>query len=132
MSKVTYTEVPKSDSNSYMLRYKFKIEESILKEHYKELARMAVMFNAEEYNAGYIKKKDSSKFLNLLKAIAKSDDKKCSDSHQNAIDAKIKRDSSKKVKVNSVRCQHEDLGSLGYKHGDYVKCPFCGAMTEVW
>lgn len=34
-----------------------------------------------------------------------------------------------KVKVD---CQHEDLGSLGYRHGEVVKCPYCGDMAEVW
>lgn len=31
-----------------------------------------------------------------------------------------------------VDCQHEDLGSLGYRHGEVVKCPYCGDMAEVW
>jgi len=29
-------------------------------------------------------------------------------------------------------CSHEDLGSLGYKHGDVVDCPYCGRKAEVW
>jgi len=29
-------------------------------------------------------------------------------------------------------CQHEDLGSLGYVHGETVICPFCGKNAEVW
>lgn len=29
-------------------------------------------------------------------------------------------------------CEHEDLGSMGYTHGDVVKCPYCGAQAEVW
>lgn len=34
--------------------------------------------------------------------------------------------------TNSNGCEHEDLGSLGYKHGDVVSCPFCGKRAEVW
>lgn len=34
--------------------------------------------------------------------------------------------------VSDNGCQHEDLGSLGYKHGDIVDCPFCGERAEVW
>lgn len=29
-------------------------------------------------------------------------------------------------------CEHEDLGSLGFNHGDTVKCPHCGTMCQVW
>ena len=29
-------------------------------------------------------------------------------------------------------CEHGDLGSRGYKLGDYVRCPDCGEMTNVW
>lgn len=36
------------------------------------------------------------------------------------------------VTINDSECQHEDLGSLGYKHGTTVKCPFCNQMAEVW
>lgn len=40
---------------------------------------------------------------------------------------------SKKEKFNAVNnCEHEDLGSLGYTHGTYVKCPYCGQMAQVW
>lgn len=35
-------------------------------------------------------------------------------------------------KYQRVQCDHEDLGSRGYQHGDYVKCPDCGKMTHVW
>lgn len=38
-----------------------------------------------------------------------------------------------KASRNAIHnCQHEDLGSLGYKHGTTVKCPFCGKLVEVW
>jgi hypothetical protein len=39
---------------------------------------------------------------------------------------------SKAAKAMVSNCQHEDLGSLGYRHGDTVKCPYCGQMAEVW
>lgn len=29
-------------------------------------------------------------------------------------------------------CSHEDLGSLGYIHGDIVICPHCNKPAEVW
>lgn len=29
-------------------------------------------------------------------------------------------------------CDHGDLGSMGYRHGDTVICPFCGERAEVW
>lgn len=29
-------------------------------------------------------------------------------------------------------CDHEDLGSLGHRHGDIVECPYCKKMAEVW
>ena len=35
-------------------------------------------------------------------------------------------------KETATHCEHGDLGSLGYRHGDTVKCPFCGQMAEVW
>lgn len=38
----------------------------------------------------------------------------------------------KAKKIAPAHCQHEDLGSLGYTHGDIVRCPFCGEMAEVW
>jgi hypothetical protein len=42
-------------------------------------------------------------------------------------------DFEEKSSSNAVHnCQHEDLGSLGYKHGTTVKCPFCGKLAEVW
>ncbi len=32
----------------------------------------------------------------------------------------------------NLDCDHGDLGSLGYKHGEVVKCPHCGKPAEVW
>lgn len=36
------------------------------------------------------------------------------------------------VPIDYSDCQHEDLGSLGYRHGDIVICPHCGKRAEVW
>jgi hypothetical protein len=109
--------------------YKYKIVNSILKTHYKELMRMAKMINFDEYNTGVIAHKDKEKFEALVAKIEKSSDKRCETSHQKAIEAK-KVSKSKKDQLES--CKHEDLGSLGYRHGERVKCPFCGKMCEVW
>lgn len=38
----------------------------------------------------------------------------------------------KAAKPQASQCRHEDLGSLGYNHGETVKCPFCGKMARVW
>jgi len=39
----------------------------------------------------------------------------------------------RKKKINQIsKCDHQDLGSLGFTHGDTVKCPFCGKMAVVW
>lgn len=40
----------------------------------------------------------------------------------------------KKIRITATEtiCEHHDLGSLGYTHGDTVECPFCGKMAEVW
>ena len=38
----------------------------------------------------------------------------------------------KQSKINVQHCEHEDLGSLGYTHGETVICPFCGQKAIVW
>ena len=106
--------------------YEFEIAESILKTHYKSLARMAHFF---KYNHGFIDKKDEADFLALVEKIEKSSDKRAAASHKKAIESKKNRDNDRKVKE---RCDHADLGSLGYRHGEWVKCPMCGKMCEVW
>lgn len=35
-------------------------------------------------------------------------------------------------KTKKEYCDHGDLGSMGYRHGDTVICPFCGERAEVW
>ena len=37
-----------------------------------------------------------------------------------------------KPKASASQCDHGDLGSLGYRHGDTVKCPHCGQAAKVW
>ena len=46
-----------------------------------------------------------------------------------AIERKAKKAIKKRV---SNSCEHGDLGSLGYKHGSIVTCPYCGQRAEVW
>jgi len=31
-----------------------------------------------------------------------------------------------------IKCDHADLGSLGYRHGHTVICPFCNREAVVW
>jgi len=122
--KVKYNKI--QNENPYISTkcvYEFKIVSDVLKKHYKALANMAMLFNSKERNAGFIKKEDEQNFLKLVNEIENSNDKRCANSHKKA---------AEKYKNKKVKCQHEDLGSLGYKHGERVKCPHCGNMTTVW
>jgi len=122
--KIEYKKI--QNENPYISSkciYEFKIAKDVLKKHYKALARMAMLFNSKERNHGFIKKEDEASFLSIVSEIENSNDKKCSASHKKA---------AEKYKKNHGNCQHEDLGSLGYRHGDRVKCPFCGKIVEVW
>lgn len=109
--------------------YKYKIVNSIIKTHYKELMRLAKMINYDEYNTGLITHADKEKFETLVSKIENSNDKRCATSHQKAIE---KKKSRKNERAKKESCRHEDLGSLGYRHGERIKCPFCGKMCEVW
>ena len=104
---------------------KFKIVSSILKKHYKSLAQMAMLFNSQERNAGFIRKGDEDKFRALVEEINNSNDKRCASSHKKAVERKRSR-------KPSSACEHEDLASLGYKHGETVRCPHCGNKAVVW
>jgi hypothetical protein len=124
--KISYEKI--QNENRYVTQkcvYKFKIVSSVLKKHYKELARMAMLFNSQERNAGYIKKEDEQAFLKLVGEIENSNDKRCVTSHEKAV-AKVK------TRKSTARCEHEDLASLGYTHGSTVKCPHCGQAAQVW
>lgn len=105
--------------------YQYKIVDSILKSHYKELMRISSCHGWDGYNTGVIKFEDREAFEKLVEKIEKSNDKRCATSHKKAIE-------NKKNRKKAVKCDHQDLGSLGYRHGDRVKCPFCGKMCEVW
>ena len=121
--KVTYQAI--KNENPYIMSkciYKFTIVSDVLKKHYKSLAQMAMFFKK---NTGFIKKECAQEFLNMLPEIEGSSDKKCATSH-----AKAKVTAAKRR--NSTKCDHADLGSLEYMHGETVKCPHCGQMTEVW
>lgn len=116
------------NENPYIIQkcsLKFKIVSSVLKKHYKALARMSMFFNSKETNVGFIKKGDEDKFYALIKEINNSNDKRCVSSHKKAVEKRRSR------KSNSV-CEHEDLGSLGYKHGETISCPHCGKKAVVW
>lgn len=122
--KIQYEKI--SNENPYVTSkcvFKFKIVDSILKSHYKALARMSMLFNSSERNAGFIRINDEKAFLDLVAKIENSNDKRCATSHKKAVE---------KYKSRKSVCDHADLGSLGYRHGDRVRCPMCGEMCEVW
>ena len=124
--KISYQEI--KNENPYVMSkciFKFEIVSDILKKHYKELARMAMLFNSTKRNAGFIRKENAQTFLKLIAEIESSSDKKCATSHAKAkITAANRRAGTK--------CDHADLGSMGYEHGKTVKCPHCGQVAVVW
>jgi hypothetical protein len=85
--KIKYEKV--ITENIYIMNqciFKFKIVSSILKKHYKELARMSMLFNNREQNTGFIEKRDEQQFLDLVAIIESSNDARCATSHKNAIE----------------------------------------------
>lgn len=102
----------------------FKICKSILKNDFKSLMQLTKNYDAKQ-KSGFIKESDKEEFIKLCEKIEKSDDNKCENSHQK---------SAKKYLENKIirKCEHEDLGSLGYRHGDTVSCPHCGERAQVW
>lgn len=62
-----------------------------------------------------------------LRDLAKKENVSCIGN----IDYKQNKQPTRKRFMNND-CEHDDLGSLGYKHGTIVNCPFCGKRTEVW
>ncbi len=124
--KVTYQTI--KNENPYIMSkciYKVEIISDILKKHYKALAQMSMFFKK---NSGFIKKECAQEFLSLLSEIESSNDKRCATSH-----LKAKKTAAKRRDGHSnTKCDHADLGSLGYKHGETVTCPHCGQMAEVW
>lgn len=77
------------------------------------------------------------KFLNDIKTKRKLTEKQANWLHDLAgkanveIVGEIQIRGSRSTSVHH-NCDHGDLGSLGYRHGEFVKCPHCGTMTEVW
>lgn len=129
--KISYKKVDSSNSTPYAVKkkavYKFKIESSILKTHYKELARMAFLFNSEERNTGYILSPNKDNFLALVEKAEKVNEKVASNSHAKSVE----KAKSRRANISNS-CNHDDLGSLGYTHGSNVRCPHCGEVAEVW
>ena len=106
--------------------YEFKVTGSLLKTHFKALARISFLFKRESgVYQGFILPSEVDQFLKLCEKANKVDSDKAKKSHE-----KAKVNYKKKKEASS--CQHEDLGSLGYKHGSIVTCPHCGKKAEVW
>jgi len=127
--KVSYITNETSHKNIFgQGYYKFKINDSILKTHFKSLMKLSRMYDSKE-KTGYIVENNREDFLKLHLEIENSDASKAKKSHEKSVKSyqKKREESSYKSK-----CDHEDLGSLGYKHGEIVSCPNCGKKTEVW
>ena len=103
---------------------KFKICDSILKTHFKNLMKISKMYNSKE-KTGFILESNKDEYTSLLNKIERSNSDKCRESHKKSIERKIERN-------NLIYCDHRDLGSFGYMHGETVSCPFCGMKAEVW
>ncbi len=92
--KIRYASATKDNSNPYAMmrkaKYIFSIEESILKTHYKQLARMSFLFSKETRNEGYILSENVENFLALIEKIEKSSDKRCATSHKKSLEKKKK------------------------------------------
>lgn len=126
--KIEYKNVGRESHRYNRYLFEYKLVNSILKTHYKELMKISRLTGANGYNTGYITEKDKDKFIALVEKIENSDDKKCATSHQKSIEKKKKN----RVVKSHEKCDHADLGSRGYVHGTWVKCPICGEMCEVW
>lgn len=112
------------------IAYKFVIKKSILKTHFKELMAL-LRFGVKNYDGkekiGFISKDNANKFLILVEQIEKSSDVDAEKSHQ-----KSKELYKTKKNGESEICDHSDLASIGYTHGEIVKCPSCGSRQKVW
>lgn len=106
--------------------YKYTLVDSILKTHFKMLMRLS---SVDGYHSksktGYIAEPDKEAFLALVEKIEKSNSKRAKTSHQKSIERK-------KTASTKIDCNHDDLGSFGYRHGERVVCPHCGQRAEVW
>ena len=102
----------------------YTIQESIMSTDFKKLARMSRKYDAKR-KTGFIAKSDEKEFLSLVSKIENTDSTKAKKSHQKSIEKHISR-------KNIAKCDHSDLSSLGYRHGEKVKCPCCGSSATVW
>lgn len=105
---------------------KYELVDSILKTHFKALMKLS------HYTAytktGEVYSEDKAAFLELVEKIEKSNTARARTSHAKTAEKYKER----KASAAQGKCEHEDLGSLGYKHGTFVRCPNCGQTVEVW
>ena len=113
------------NQNYFKIAYRYYLESSILKTHFKELMRLTTLRYDSKSKTGLINEENKDAFLALVEKIEASNDKRCQTSHEKSKIAAKKR-------FDNRNCEHEDLGSMGYKHGSIVKCPFCEKMAVVW
>lgn len=94
--KITFGAVVKNPTNAYAIAkkavFQFTIKESITKEHYKQLARLAFLF---KNNSGYILPSNKADFLALVDAIEASDSALCKASHEKTLAKKISSSKNK-------------------------------------
>jgi len=129
MNKIIYSKVEQEGVNrSLRISHKYQLVDSILKTHFKMLMRLTTLKYDYSTREGLIRETDMPDFLELVDKIEKSNNKRCATSHKKSIEKKA----AKKHQPKEVQCGHEDLGSLGYRHGETVECPNCGRMAEVW
>ncbi len=129
--KITYEAAAAEHSQAYFkIALKYTLIDSILKKHFKILMRLTTLRYDYKTKSGLINEENKAEFLVLAEEIDNSNSKRCKTSHKKSIEKKSKKTESRKN--NSVNCDHSDLGSVGYVHGDIVTCPNCGQRAEVW
>lgn len=96
--KITFGAVVKNPINAYAMTkkavFQFTIKESITKENYKQLARLAFLF---KNNSGYILPTNKAAFLSLIDAIEASDSAVCKASHEKTLAKKIASSKNKET-----------------------------------
>jgi hypothetical protein len=98
--KVKTTKISNTTKNM-ALRQKtdllqFTIAESIMKDHFKLLMKLARLYDAST-KTGYIVKKDEPDFNALVDIIEKSDSQKCAVSHRKCAEKKAKKSQRKSI-----------------------------------
>lgn len=101
----------------------FQIDKSILASHFKLLMGLAKQYD-KYTKIGYITKNQKQQFLDLCVEIENSNDEEAIQSHE--------RSQKKPQKKKEIICDHADLGSFGYVHGQKVTCPNCNKPAIVW